>query len=77
MTESRFIPLFARRLAQPHRSNSLVQNDAKSRIGNAQASISKIHAGQSHSPTSWSSTFKTKIAISVAGTDPTDHALYP
>lgn len=61
MTQRRFIPSSALRLAQPHRPNSLVQSDAKSRAGNAQSFISRTDEGQSHSRSLWPTAFKPKI----------------
>ena len=77
MTKSWFIPSSAHRLAQPHRLRTLVQSDAKGRARKAQQFISWTDEGQCHSPTSWSTAFKTQIKASVVGTDPTEDALSP
>lgn len=77
MNGGQFIPSFARRLAQPHRPNSLARNDVTSRAGNTQSGVSRVDPRQSGASTAWSTTFKDKIRVSVKGKDPTGNALSP
>lgn len=77
MTGGRFIPSCARRLAQPHRPNSLARNDATSRAGNSQSGVSRVDQRQSGTSNAWSTTFKDKIRVSVKGKDQTGNALSP